>query len=101
MLCNNVGKSPSAAAVEIGLSKPSVNRWKNGGSPTDATATKIASYFGISVTALLGKDEQKDLTINNDSRITKTKKDMINKIMHMSEDELLKFDLLLRLVESK
>ena len=44
-LCNGVGKSPSAVAVEIGLSKATVNRWKNGGHPTDATYAQIKAYF--------------------------------------------------------
>lgn len=48
-LCNSVGKTPSAAAIDMGLSKTTVNRWKNGGGVTDATALKIANYFGITV----------------------------------------------------
>lgn len=51
-LCNSVGKTPSAVALEIGISKTSVNRWKNGGGVTDATALKIARYFGITVDEL-------------------------------------------------
>lgn len=100
-MCNKIDKSPSAVAIEIGLSKPSVNRWKNGGSPTDATASKIASYFGVSVTYLLGKEEQKNPTTETDSGMSKAKSDLIKKVMQMSDEELLKLDLLLRLVESK
>lgn len=51
-LCNSVGKTPSAAAIDMGLSKTTVNRWKNGGGVTDATALKIANYFGITVDEL-------------------------------------------------
>lgn len=51
-LCNERKKSPSAVALEIGISKPTVNRWKHGSSPTDATLRKIAEYFGVSVTEL-------------------------------------------------
>lgn len=51
-LCHSVKKSPSAVAVEIGISKPTVNRWKNGGSPTDATKLKIAEYFNITIDQL-------------------------------------------------
>ena len=36
----------------MGLSKTTVNRWKNGGGVTDATALKIANYFGITVDEL-------------------------------------------------
>lgn len=51
-LCNSVNKTPSAVAVEIGISKPSVNRWKNGSYPTDATMQKIANYFGVTTEEL-------------------------------------------------
>ena len=51
-LCNSVNKTPSAVAVEMGISKTSVNRWKNGSYPTDATMRKIANYFDVSVDAL-------------------------------------------------
>ena len=33
-LCASVDKTPSGAALEMGLSKPTVNRWKNGGGIT-------------------------------------------------------------------
>lgn len=61
-LCNSVGKSPSAVAIEIGIAKPTVNRWKHGSRPTDATLGKIARYFGVSTDELLGKDNKKTPT---------------------------------------
>ena len=45
--CRSVGKAPSRVAQEIGLAKATVSRWKHGGYPTDATAMKLADYFGI------------------------------------------------------
>ena len=60
-LCNKVGKTPSRVAVEVGLSKPTVNRWKNGSTPTDATAMKIAEYFGVSIQELTGEGTLGDL----------------------------------------
>ena len=59
-LCNSVNKTPSAVAVEMGISKTSVNRWKNGSYPTDATMLRIASFFGVSVEELKGGYEQKE-----------------------------------------
>lgn len=59
-LCEKAGKTPSAAALEMGLSKPTVNRWKKGGGATDATALKVASYFGVTVEELTGESEQKE-----------------------------------------
>ena len=65
-MCNRIGKTPSAAAVEIGLSKPAVNRWKNGGCPTDATARKVAKYFGVPVEQLYSGSEY-DLQLFSDN----------------------------------
>lgn len=59
-LCNSVGKSPSAVAVELKLGKPSVTRWKNGAEPRDATLQKIADYFGVTVEYLKGEETKKD-----------------------------------------
>ena len=52
-LCNSIHKSPTATIVAIGLERSSVTRWKNGGSPSDATVLRIADYFGVSVAELL------------------------------------------------
>lgn len=57
-LCEKAGKTPSAAALEMGLSKPTVNRWKKGGGTTDATALKVASYFGVTVEELTGEEQK-------------------------------------------
>lgn len=54
-LCASVDKTPSGAALEMGLSKPTVNRWKKGGGITDATARKVAAYFGVPVDYLTGQ----------------------------------------------
>ena len=69
-LCNSVNKTPSAVAIEMGISKTSVNRWKNGSCPTDATMLRIAKYFNVSVDALKSGErfEQKETpTPNNGS----------------------------------
>lgn len=52
-LCNSIHKSPTATILAIGLERSSVTRWKNGGSPSDATVRRIADYFGVSVAELL------------------------------------------------
>lgn len=58
-LCAKVGKSPSAVAEEIGLSRTSPNGWKKGKLPRDATLAKLADYFHISVAELLSENENK------------------------------------------
>lgn len=54
-LCNSVNKSPSAVALEIGISKPTVSRWKTGSVPNSATVMKVADYFGVAPSELTGK----------------------------------------------
>lgn len=62
-LCNSVGKSPSAVALEIGIYKSTVSNWKNRGtSPTDATAQKVADYFHITLEELMQDTEKAPTT---------------------------------------
>lgn len=56
-LCNSVNKSPSAVALEIGISKPTVSRWKSGSKPNRATLLKIADYFSVNVKCLTEDNE--------------------------------------------
>lgn len=60
MLCDKNKKTPSGAALEMGLSKTTVNRWKNGGGITDATILKVATFFGVPKEELKGDTEQKE-----------------------------------------
>lgn len=52
--CNRINRSPSRVALDIGLSKTSVNKWKHGGLPKDATLQKLADYFQVDIQTLLG-----------------------------------------------
>lgn len=60
VLCNSVGKTPSAVALEIGFSKSTVSRWKAGQSANDATLQKVADFFGCTIAELTGEMEQKE-----------------------------------------
>lgn len=64
-LCNEVGKSPSKVILEVGGTKSAITRWKNGSNPTDATAQKIANYFGVPIDVLkYGLSEQEIAVID-------------------------------------
>lgn len=52
-LCSEKGVKPSTAAVQMGLSKSSVTRWRNGSTPDTETLNVIAAYFGVSTDYLL------------------------------------------------
>ena len=116
-LCNNVGKTPSRVAVEIGLAKPTVNRWKNGSNPTDATAMKIAEYFGVPVKELTGEENIGDIlyesardrglvespfketpTDTDEAQISECKQKLIKAILALPESQA---ELLLMLAEQQ
>lgn len=62
MLCSRRGVSPSRAAIDAGLSKSTVTKWKNDpeSRPTGNVIAKLTHYFGISVAELLGEPENGD-----------------------------------------
>lgn len=84
-LCEKAGKTPSAAALEMGLSKPTVNRWKKGGGATDATALKVASYFGVTVEELMGEEQKEKPTPGEGSRLDVEAKAFAEKFMQLDE----------------
>ena len=63
-LCNAAGKSPSAVAIEMGIEKSTVGRWRRGSMPTDATKIKVADYFGITVAELMAENEEKPIQMD-------------------------------------
>ena len=53
-LCDERGTTPTAVALDMGISTSLTSRWKHGGKPRIETLNKIADYFGVSVSYLLG-----------------------------------------------
>lgn len=51
--CNKIGKSPSAAAVEMGFHRSEVTRWSKGSTPRRANLQRMATYFDCSISDLL------------------------------------------------
>ena len=85
VLCNSVGKTPSAVALEIGFSKSTVSRWKAGQSANDATLQKVADYFGCTLEDLTAEAEKPAPEIGNE-------REVLDKIIdNMSKEELLDF----------
>lgn len=95
-LCNKIGKTPSAVALDIGLTKSSVHRWKNGGKPTDATAIKIASYFNVSVAYLIGTEEEKQ---SGYIELSEIQKNFMQKVARMSDEQIVKIEHFLALLD--
>lgn len=59
--CNSAGKKPSAVLLEIGLGKSAGTRWKRGEMPTDASLQKLADYFNIPKSDLVGTKSETQL----------------------------------------
>ena len=57
-LCNSVNKKPSSVALDLGIAKSTVSRWKEGSAPHPATLQKLADYFNVPVESLT--EEQKE-----------------------------------------
>lgn len=66
MLCESRGVSPSRAAVDAGLSKSTVTKWKRcpDSRPTGNVIDKLTKYFGVSVAELLGEEESQPAKVS-------------------------------------
>ena len=63
-LCEKKNISPTRVALDIGLSKAAVTRWKQAEStPNGDVLCKLADYFGCSVDYLLGRENTSDTTV--------------------------------------
>ena len=103
-LCKQRGVSMSAAAVEAGLSKSLVTKWKTNkvDVPSPDVLKKLSAYFNIPVSELLGEEEidiKKEQPTEYDG-LSKKQKTLISKVMQMSDAELDRFDKILSLVEN-
>lgn len=98
-LCKSKGVSQKQALEDMQMNRNAAQPWSRGMPGADALQ-KIAEYFGVSMDSLLGR-EQKNPATENGNGISEKKAGLIKKVMQMSDDELEKLDMLLRIVESK
>lgn len=62
-LCQKKGISCKRAAEDMGLSNSITTKWKKtGATPSGDTLHRIASYFGVTVDYLLGKEKAPTVT---------------------------------------
>lgn len=97
------GKTYQELEKLTGIKKSSLQRYASGatGKIPLTAIEKIASAFSVSEAYIMWGQEEKNPTTEIDSGISKAKSELIKKVMQMSDEELLKLDLLLRVVESK
>jgi len=60
-LCKQKDVSPSRAALDAGISKSLVTKWKTNNTeiPSPDVLNKLSKYFGIPVSELLGEETEK------------------------------------------
>lgn len=67
-LCEEKGYSPSRVLTELGISRGSLGRWKDGGMPRNEYKKKIADYLGVSVQELVSGQKEEPCT-NEDTEL--------------------------------
>jgi transcriptional regulator with XRE-family HTH domain len=91
-LCKQRGIAMSTAAVEAGLSKSLVTKWKTNkvDVPSPDVLKKLSSYFGMPVSELLGEDEieetKKEQPITLDG-LSEKRKALIEFALSVPEDK--------------
>lgn len=102
-LCKKRGISMSAAALEAGLSKSLVTKWKSNKVevPSPDVLKKLSAYFGMPVSELLGEEnEEKKEQPTEYDRLSEKRKAFIDRVMQMSDAEFDRLNKILALVEN-
>ena len=70
-LCKQKGVSPTRAALDAGISKSLVTKWKTNKvqDPSPDVLRKISKYFNITVAELLGEEIEKAPTVSDERDI--------------------------------
>ena len=89
-LCAEKGVSPNSVCAELGLSNATATKWKNGAIPRNTTLKKVADYFGVSTSYLLGfVDDPDPIALIDPSKKEPPMLERLNEVMRdMTEDEL-------------
>ena len=71
-LCEKKGVSPTRAAVDAGISKSLVTKWKSNRVeiPSPEVLKKISAYFNVSVSELLSEENKKVPTVSSERSIS-------------------------------
>ena len=102
-ICKQRGISMSAAAMEAGLSKSLVTKWKvkKVEVPSPDVLKKLSAYFNMPVSELLGEEEKEKPTIPEDDGLTENQRVLMEFAKSLSEDQAaLALRLLKALVEA-
>lgn len=89
-LCADHNTKPNPVAKELGISSGAVTNWKNGAVPQSATLKRIADYFDVSVSYLLGVvDDPDPIALIDPSKKEPPMLERLNEmIQNMNKEEL-------------
>lgn len=65
-LCIMHKTTPATVAKELEITNAAISKWRHGAAPRDFTLRKIADYFDVTVDYLLGKEQEKKPSENED-----------------------------------
>lgn len=87
-LCKQRGVSVSAAAMDAGLSKSLVTKWKVNkvDVPSPDVLKKLSAYFGLPVSELLGEENEEKPTVIDDG-LSEKQKALIDFASSLSEEQ--------------
>ena len=92
LLCKKKGVTPTRAALDAGISKSLVTKWKTNAAkdPSPDVIRKLASYFGISIAELLGEENKITPTENGERALTNAelKFALFGSCVDVSDDDL-------------
>lgn len=96
-LCKGKNLKPTNVALEIGVSRATATKWKNGSIPSGDSLIKLADYFDVSVDYLLSDDTKKETAEIIDSPQDTERRQLLRQAMEMAST--LSDDKLRRLIE--
>ena len=102
-LCAERNTKPNPVAKELGISSGAVTNWKNGAVPQSATLKRIADYFGVSTSYLLGVvDDPDPIALIDPSKKSPPIVEIIDEAMKdLSEEELQDLEKYIDFIRSK
>ena len=67
-LSRSYGMSPSRAAMDAGISKSAVSKWKRepDSAPTGTVLAKLSAFFGVPASALLGEEKRESAPVSDE-----------------------------------
>lgn len=87
-LCTKNGLNPSGVAKAIGLSNAAATGWKKGKMPNDTTREKLANYFHVPVSELIGEDcAEKETGAPKDDGLSPMESQLMESVRALTDDQ--------------